>query len=347
MSESGHSFPSTGINSGGSARIEVGDPNDIEEDEFEPSIIDDESIHTFGSITTSVFRHSYENGRRYHKYRYGTYPIPNDDTEQTRDEMKHATTLEITGGKLFFAPIGEHPQRIIDLGTGTGSWAIGMADQFPSAQVIGLDLSPIQEPWIPPNLRFIVEDIHDPWIHGDDFDLVHLRHVSLFLKNFESVVAKAFQHLRPSGWIELQEFGGCARCDDGSMRDDSPFKIFMDKTGEALSKAYGFQWRVANIMEGILRQQGFVNINCNKYKMPLGKWPKNKKLRLIGECMREIVSDLIDAMGAKPLREIMGDAEVRKLVVDSKAELAGYESHMYVEYFFWYAQKPPVEPLAG
>ncbi len=27
-------------------------------------------------------------------------------------------------GKLFFAPIGTNPQKIIDLGTGTGVWAI-------------------------------------------------------------------------------------------------------------------------------------------------------------------------------------------------------------------------------
>lgn len=68
-----------------------------------------------------------------------------------------------------------------------------MADQYPSAQVIGVDLSPIQEPWIPPNLRFIVDDIHDPWIHGDDFDLVHIRHVSLFLRDFDSIVEKSFR----------------------------------------------------------------------------------------------------------------------------------------------------------
>jgi hypothetical protein len=27
-------------------------------------------------------------------------------------------------GEVFFAPIEQHPQKIADLGTGTGSWAI-------------------------------------------------------------------------------------------------------------------------------------------------------------------------------------------------------------------------------
>jgi hypothetical protein len=33
------------------------------------------------------------------------------------------------GGELHFAPIGENPQRILDLGTGTGIWAIDMGDK--------------------------------------------------------------------------------------------------------------------------------------------------------------------------------------------------------------------------
>lgn len=33
---------------------------------------------------------------------------------------------------------------MLDLGTGTGIWAIDFADEYPSANVIGTDLSPIQ-----------------------------------------------------------------------------------------------------------------------------------------------------------------------------------------------------------
>jgi hypothetical protein len=45
-------------------RIEAGDPDDIDEDEFAPSTFDIDSESAFGSITSSVLRHSYENGRR-------------------------------------------------------------------------------------------------------------------------------------------------------------------------------------------------------------------------------------------------------------------------------------------
>lgn len=76
------------------------------------------------SISSSILQHSYENGRRYHRYRHGRYPLPNDEAEQNREDMLHAMMLEATDGRYFYAPLGDNPQKIADLGTGTGIWAI-------------------------------------------------------------------------------------------------------------------------------------------------------------------------------------------------------------------------------
>lgn len=62
--------------------------------------------------------------RRYHAFRYGRYPIPNDDEEFKRESLRHLMMKDLVGGKLYFAPIGDNPQKIIDLGTGFGEWAI-------------------------------------------------------------------------------------------------------------------------------------------------------------------------------------------------------------------------------
>jgi hypothetical protein len=72
------------------------------------------------SVTSRVYAHTYERGRRYQSFKNGRYPIPNDDLEQDREDMKHAMLMELTGGKLLYAPIGDHPQKILDIGTGTG-----------------------------------------------------------------------------------------------------------------------------------------------------------------------------------------------------------------------------------
>lgn len=43
--------------------------------------------------------------------------------------MLHTMMLEATDGRLYYAPIGDYPQKIIDLGTGTGTWAIQSTSQ--------------------------------------------------------------------------------------------------------------------------------------------------------------------------------------------------------------------------
>lgn len=76
------------------------------------------------SMESTVRDYMYENGRRYHRFREGTYNFPNDDVEQEREDMKHAMVKLLCSQKLHFAPLGDHPQEVLDIGTGTGIWPI-------------------------------------------------------------------------------------------------------------------------------------------------------------------------------------------------------------------------------
>lgn len=100
-------------------------PDDEEDDEFETIDGIDATSSGSASVTSSIYAHTYENGRRYQCFKNGRYPIPNDDSEQDREDMKHAMMLELTDGELFYAPIGDHPQSIVDIGTGTGEFGVG------------------------------------------------------------------------------------------------------------------------------------------------------------------------------------------------------------------------------
>ena len=93
-----------------------------DEDEFE--LTDGYETASTGStsVTSSIYAHTFENGRRYQHFKNGRYPIPNDDEELNREDMKHAMLMELCDGQLFYAPIGKHPHKILDVGTGTGRW---------------------------------------------------------------------------------------------------------------------------------------------------------------------------------------------------------------------------------
>jgi len=57
------------------------------------------------SMSSSIREHVYEGGIRYHAFHDGKYPLPNDEIEQNRDDMKHSMSLELFRGAHFLAPV--------------------------------------------------------------------------------------------------------------------------------------------------------------------------------------------------------------------------------------------------
>lgn len=114
------------------------------------------------SLESAVTNYQFEHGRRYHAYQAGKYHFPNDEQELNRMDIEHHNQRLQMSGALHLCPV-EDPEEILDLGTGTGIWAIDMADLYPTAQIIGTDLSPVQPSWVPPNCKFEIDDFELDW----------------------------------------------------------------------------------------------------------------------------------------------------------------------------------------
>jgi ubiquinone/menaquinone biosynthesis C-methylase UbiE len=54
--------------------------------------------------------------------------------ETSRLESMHAVLSRVFDGRLIFPPV-RNPKRILDLGTGSGDWAIQVAEQYPESEV--------------------------------------------------------------------------------------------------------------------------------------------------------------------------------------------------------------------
>jgi hypothetical protein len=88
-----------------------------------------DSSATSQSLATSARQFIFEHGRRYHSYKadINPYLFPNDDREQDREDLKHAMFLKLFNKTLHFAPVPAFGANVLDLGTGTGIWAVDCA----------------------------------------------------------------------------------------------------------------------------------------------------------------------------------------------------------------------------
>lgn len=74
---------------------------------------------------------------------------------------------------------------------------------FPSAEVTGLDLSPIQPVWVPPNVKFLVDDVEDTWLNGDHIDFVHLRNMIPILKSPAKLLKEVYEYVISPHWLTV------------------------------------------------------------------------------------------------------------------------------------------------
>ncbi|CAM1511271.1 Fc.00g087840.m01.CDS01 [Cosmosporella sp. VM-42] len=298
----------------------------------------------FTSVNTREL-HSYEHGRRYQGFLQGRYGLPNDDVEQSREGLKHKLYLDyLLDGKLFLSPIGDFPQKIVDLGTGVGFWAQDMAENFPSARVIGTDLSPIQPHWTPPNVEFRVEDLEDeyrPWTNiYTDADLIHIRALLQTLRDPRRLIQRSFENLKPGGWIEIHEIVPFVFSDDGTAEDDHPMNEFYRHVEGPFSETYGWNMRFPFHIVDTLHEAGFINVQEKHTASPVGRWHSETKMREMGMFCQTICEDWIAAMLQR--NDLMG-------MTEEAADALGHEVfaafnnpriHAQLDWIDCWAQKP-------
>ncbi|KAF7543677.1 hypothetical protein G7Z17_g10544 [Cylindrodendrum hubeiense] len=296
---------------------------------------------TSTSLASSIRNYSFENARRYHKFKEGRYQFPNDEPEQEREDMKHAVAVHLLEGKLHLSPL-DRPQSILDLGTGTGSWAIDISDEYPEAEVVGVDLSPIQPAWVPPNVKFLVDDAEAAWLNPpDSIDLVHLRNMSTAIKDWPALLARAYTALKPGAWLEIQDFRWAFDCDDGTMPDDHAPAIMVTTIAAGLSK-FGVDLHVATTLPGRATAAGFTNIVHTVRRVPVGPWARDPALKTIGLYTRGVIYDGLQAITLGPLtRGLKWTPEAVELfLVKVRKELMDPSVHSYVFFHCLCAQKP-------
>ncbi|KAF2457724.1 S-adenosyl-L-methionine-dependent methyltransferase [Lineolata rhizophorae] len=331
-------------------------PNQLEHIEAEEgsdadSALGSEAATSTTSLASSVLDYVYENGRRYQRSRRGEDSMfPNDEQEQDRLDLVHHVYLLTQKGALFAAPI-KNPKRALDIGTGTGLWALDFADQFPDCQVIGVDISPIQPNWVAPNCQFIVDDLEADWVYPEDkhFDYIHQRSMAGSIGDWPRLFRQVYDNLNPGGWFEIQEFMAWfyAQNTDGSGNDDlsedTPLVKWQKLCDEASIKI-GRRLNCAGDLPEPFKATGFTDVKHQVVKVPVGTWPKDKRLREMGQFLHVQMSQALDAVTLAYLTRVLKWSEQETQVfmaqVRNDFNARSKSMHLYTFMHYMYGKKP-------
>lgn len=154
------------------------------------------------------------------------YVLPKDPAEGDRLDLQHHL-LQVVIRRNYHAPV-RSPRSILDVATGTGIWGRELAQQFPRAQVIGIDIdrTPLERALerlgpngrFPENFRFQEADVLKGLpFENERFDFVHSRLMIGFVpwNQWPSVVADMARVTRRGGYVEIVESEGQSTQSEG------------------------------------------------------------------------------------------------------------------------------------
>ncbi|OLN87588.1 Trans-aconitate 2-methyltransferase 10 [Colletotrichum chlorophyti] len=298
------------------------------------------------SVADSIRQFRIENGRTYHSYKDGKYYVPNDAREIDRLDVQHNMFILSFDGRLGTAPPNAEAfkvGRVLDVGTGSGIWAMEFGEEHPDAEVLGFDLSATLPEFTPPNVRFEVDDLEEDWNYSRPFDYIHSRMMTSSVGDWNVYVKKCFDNLNPGGYLELNEIDLYPCCDDGSLKEDSPMYKCVRLWGEA-AEIFGRPFINIKGLKDVLLDVGFEDVHIQRFKWPNNPWPKDKKHKELGYWNYDNFATGIEGFLMAPLTRALNwtPEEVTVFSMEVRREFKDPRVHSYSSISSWsiYGRKP-------
>ncbi|KAH8662017.1 S-adenosyl-L-methionine-dependent methyltransferase [Xylariales sp. PMI_506] len=320
-----------------------------------------------------------EHGRTWQNYKPGKYFMPNDAAEQERLDASHAAFRCLLGGPLHRAPLQGDPPRVLDIGTGTGVWAIDFAREHPRSNVIGMDLSLIQPDMADklPNVTFVRADAEE----GDDdvvddgnddkektaaasasawaahvgeapFDFIHMRLMFTCFRNHRAVAARAYARLQPGGWLEYQDLTFSIDADDSSHHGTALHR--WTDLARAAAARRGIDAEAPARYREYLIGAGFVDVAEERVRLYGNPWPAggggdDERARAVGGYIEKIGAQVVRTLSPRLLDAESGLSrdEIEEVVTQAQEDIHNRDIHFYWPGYIVYGRKPFDHELKG
>ena len=137
---------------------------------------------------------------------------------------------------------------------------------------------------MPPNVRFIIDDVEDEWDYPDPFDFVFGRMLVGSIGDWPKFISQSFRNLRSGGWLELQDIVMRPQCIDDTLKEDSYIQQWADGMLDATARINRYADSAIHYKQQMI-DAGFINVTEVVYKWPTNTWPKNEPYRELGTCL--------------------------------------------------------------
>ncbi|KAK1709573.1 methyltransferase domain-containing protein [Colletotrichum lupini] len=303
------------------------------------------------SATSSIFGFRIENGRTYHKYKDGKYNLPNDERETERLDLQHTLFRLTFGDRLGTAPPsdpGSNVGRVLDVGTGSGIWAIDYGDEHPQSEVRGIDLSAAQPTFTPKNVKFLIDDLEEPWTYSRPFDYIHSRMMNSSIRDWREYIRNCYDNLNPGGYLELNEIDVKLLSDDGTLKPEHSISRTVEMLQEA-SELFGRPYQDPRALKSVLMETGFTGVMMQHFKWPTNSWPKEPRHKELGVWNNENLTQGWEAICMAPLTRALRwtKNEVLVLMAENRRDFCDRNIHAYFSIWSIYGRKPIDTDMGG
>lgn len=264
--------------------------------------------------------------------------MPNDEAEQTRLAVAHQAYLPALDDQLTLSLIPRSAKRILDIGTGTGDWAIAIAERFPKAEIIATDITnAFQPPSAPPNVFFELDDAQNEWAYNEPFDFIHMRNLSGAFSNWSAIYAEVSKNLRPGGSFEIADRGWIQFRKEVPNSNTSIFNGAIRSAADKSGRPLGMD----HLKKPMFDNAGLSVIKNRVFEIPLGTYDPDPRRKVTGKMALIAALEGLEAVSLRLLTKHLGwkEEDVRKLCGKVQEEVMRPDARAFIPVYFVIARK--------
>ncbi|KAL7408959.1 S-adenosyl-L-methionine-dependent methyltransferase [Mrakia frigida] len=281
-----------------------------------------------------------------------TYLLPADSQEMDRLSAQHQM-LFVRNSSLFVGPLDEALEEarvknygvptVLDVGCGGGDWVIDLARQFPYAICLGTDIVPVQrsETYVPENCSFELVDVDLPlpWPENS-FDIIHMRDINQGITNYDSLVARLCQILRPGGLILLAEPEITIWSAASDHEVPYVLELYWRTVRNALRRRGVDPDLPLHLYPALLRTGALQALHHDELGIPCSTYFTNATLQQTGELNSRCLDEFITSSKTLLLSTGMSRDEVALLQFQVRDELSKEDARFFQRWFHCWGRKP-------